>query len=78
MKFANSRNSQSNTCDPSNIDQYVVIRSRSSSYKKYTDQALKKNMIQITISHIVNVRAMSEILMKVLSTRKHIDSTHDK
>ena len=62
-----------NTCDPSNIDQFVHARVQCGSYKKCTDQSLKDIMVQMDIDPFVNIRAMSELLVKVSPAGNHID-----
>ena len=64
----------SSTCASSNIDQFVPARTRSSSYNKFTNQSLKESMVKMDIDLFVNVKAMIELLLKLLSDRKHVDT----
>ena len=58
--------SHTNTCDPSNVDQLVLTRTRASYYKKCTDQVLSEIMVRIGDSYNINVQPMIEILRKAL------------
>ena len=64
---------RTNTCDRSNIDKFVIARARFGLYKKCTDQSLKEIMVQMDIDRFVNIRAMSELLMKVSPAGNYID-----
>ena len=63
----------SNPCDPSYVDQFVLTRTCSSNYKNNSDQCLKEFMIQMVIKHFVSIRAIRELLFKLMSERKYID-----
>ena len=63
----------SNTCDPAVLDQFVLSRTRAGIYKKCTDHSLQEVMVQMSIEPFVSVRAIRELLCKVLSDRKFID-----
>ena len=63
-----------NTCDPSNVHQFVLERTRSGYYKKCADQSLKEVMVQMDTEPFVSVRAVRELLSKAMPNRKHQDS----
>ena len=63
----------SNTCDPSYVDQFVLVRTGSGNYKKCADQCLNEVMVQIAIESFVSIRVIKELLSKVMPERKHID-----
>ena len=63
--------SHTNTCDPSNVDQLVLARTRVRSYKKYTNQVLFEIIVRIGGSYNINVQSMLEILRKTLPERKN-------
>ena len=62
-----------NNYDPSYADQFVLARIRSSKYKKCAHQCLKEVMVQIAIEPFAPIRAIRELLSKVISERKYID-----
>ena len=51
----------------------VLSRTRSGDYKRCGDEILRKIMVQMAIDPFVNVRAMIELLQKVLLERKDVD-----
>ena len=65
--------SHTNTCDPSNVDQLVFVRTRASSYKKCTYQILCEIMVRMGSSYNIYVQSMIEILRKALPKRKNVD-----
>ena len=65
--------SHTNTCDPSNIDQLVLIRTRASSHKNRTDQVLSEIMVRMGGSYSIDGQSMVEILRKALPERKGVD-----
>ena len=65
--------SHTNICDPSNVDQLVLARIRSRSYKKCTDQVLSEIMVRMSGLYSINVQSMVEILRKTLPERKDMD-----
>ena len=65
--------SHTNTCDPYNVDQLALVRTRASSYKKCTDQVLSKIMVRMNRSYSIDIQSMVEVLRKVLLERKDID-----
>ena len=62
-----------NTCDPSNVDQLVLVRTRASSYKKCTDQVLSEIMVRMAGFYSIDVQYMNEVLRKALPERKDVD-----
>ena len=60
----------SNTCNPAVLDQFVLSRTRVGIYKKCADHSLQEVMVQMSIEPFVSVRAIRELLYKVLSDRK--------
>ena len=54
----------SNTCDPSYVDQFVLVRTHYGSYKKYADQCLKEVMFQMDIEPFVSIRAIKSYYPK--------------
>ena len=67
------RGAHSNTCNPAVLDQFVLSRTRAGIYKKCNDHSLQEVMVQMAIEPFVSVRAIRELLSKVLSDRKFID-----
>ena len=65
--------SHTNTCNPEFVDQFVLSRTRSGIYKKCTDYALQEVMVQMSIEPFVSVRAIRELLSKVIPDRKFIN-----
>ena len=65
--------SHTNTCDPSNVDQLLLVRTRVSSYKKCTDQVLSKIAVRMGGSYSINIQSMVEILRMALLERKDVD-----
>ena len=63
----------SNTCNPAVLDQFVLTRTRAGIYKKCNDHSLQEIMVQMAIEPFVSVRAMRELLAKVLPDRVFID-----
>ena len=63
----------SNTCNPTFVDQFVLSWTRAGIYKKCDDHSLQDVMVQISIEHFVLVRAIRELLSKVLPEIKIID-----
>ena len=55
------------------MDQFVLSRTRSGSYKKCADHALLEVMVQMSIGPFVSVRAIRELLSKVIPDRKFIN-----
>lgn len=62
-----------NTCNPDSVDQFVLSRVRSGIYKKCADYTLKEVMVQMSIEPFVSVRAIMELLFKVILDRMHIN-----
>ena len=60
------RGAHSNTCNPAVLDQFVLSRTRAGIYKKCNDHSLQEIMVQMAIEPFVSVRAMRELLSKVL------------
>ena len=54
--------SHTNTCEPSNLDQLVLVRTRASSYKKCTYLILSEIMVRMGGSYSIGVQSMIEIL----------------
>ena len=63
----------SNTCNPAFVNQFVLSRTRAGVYKKCADHSLQEVMVQMSIEPFVSVRAIRELLSKVLPERKCID-----
>ena len=63
----------SDSCDPTNVDQLVLCRSRSGAYARFGDEVLKDIMVQMVINPHVSVRSMPTLLQKTLSERKDVD-----
>ena len=63
----------SNTCNPAVLDQFVLSRTRTGIYKKCADHSLQEVTVQISLELFVSVRAIRELLSKVLPERKFID-----
>ena len=61
------------TCDPTDVDQLVLYRSRSSAYAHCDDEVLKEMMVQMVINPHVSVRSMTTLLQKALPERKDVD-----
>ena len=55
------------------MDQFVLSWTRAGIYKKYADRSLQEVMVQMSIEPFVSVRAIREVLSKVLPERKFID-----
>ena len=66
--------SHTNTCDPSNVDQVVMARTRASSYKKCTYQVLSEITVHTGSSYTIDVQLMIEMLRKTPPERKDVDS----
>ena len=62
-----------NTYDPSCMDPFLLARTRYSDYKKCDNQSLIEVMIQMDIEPFISVRAVRELLSKIISERKYID-----
>ena len=58
VKIAYIYGSHTNTCDPSNVDQLVVVRTHASSYKKCTAQVLSEIMVRMGGSYSIDVQSM--------------------
>ena len=63
----------SNTCNPIFVNQLVLSRTRAGVYKKCADHSLQEVMVHMSIESFVSVRAIRELLYKVLPERKCID-----
>ena len=63
----------SDSCDPTNVDQLVLCRSRSGTYARCGDVVLKEFMVQMAITLYVGVRSMTTLLQKALPERKDVD-----
>ena len=63
----------SNICNPAFVDQFVLSRTRAGIYKKCVDHSLQEVMVQMSIEPFVLVRAIRELLSRVLPERKFID-----
>ena len=63
----------SNTFNPAILDQFVLLRIRAGIYKECADHSLQEVMVQMSIEPFVSVRAIRELLSKVLPDRKFID-----
>jgi len=63
----------SDSCDPTNVDQLVLCRSRSGAYARCGDVVLKDIMVQMAITPYVSVRSMTTLLQKALPERKDVD-----
>ena len=61
------------TCDPSNVDQLVLVRTRASFYKKCTDQVLSKIMVRMGGSYSIDIQSVVEVLRKALPERNNVD-----
>ena len=62
-----------NICVLSYVDQFLLIRTRSSDCKNYADQSLREVMVQMTIEYFVSVRDVRELLYNIMHDRKCID-----
>ena len=58
-----------NTCNPDFVDQFVLSRVRSSIYKNCADYALQEVVVQMSIEPFVSVKAIRELLSKVIPDR---------
>ena len=65
--------SHSDTCDPTDVDQLVLCRSRSDAYVRCGDEVLKEIMVQMAINPYVSVRSMTTLLQKALPKREDVD-----
>ena len=65
--------SHSDSCDPTNVDQLVLCRSRSGTYACCGGEVLKEIMVQMAINPYVSVRSMTTLLQKALPDRKDVD-----
>ena len=65
--------SHSDTCDPTDVYQLALCRSRSGAYARFGDEVLKEIMVQMVINPHVSVRSMPTLLQKTLSERKDVD-----
>ena len=63
----------SNTCNHAVRDQFVLSRIYAGIYKECADHSLQEVMVQMSIDPFVSVRAIRELLSKVLPDRKFID-----
>ena len=73
VKITYISGSHTNTCDPSDVDQVVLTRTRASSYSKCTNHALSQIMVRMGGSYSIDIQFMVEILRKTLPERKYID-----
>ena len=55
------------------MDPFLLARTRYSDYKKCDNQSLIEVMIQMDIEPFISVRAVRELLSKIISERKYID-----
>ena len=62
----------SNTYNPSFVGRFVLSRTRSGDYNYCGNEVLREIMVN-AIDSFVNIRAMTELLQKVLPGRKDID-----
>ena len=60
----------SNTCNSAVLDQFVLPRTGTGIYKKCADHSLQEVMVQMSIEPFVSVRAIRELLSKILPERK--------
>ena len=65
--------SHMNTCDPSNVNQLVMARTRASSDKKCIDQVLSEIVIRMGSSYNIDIQSMIDIFRKSLPERKDVD-----
>ena len=65
--------SHSDSCDPLNVDQLILCRSRSGAYARCGDEVLKEIMMQMTINPYVSVTSMTTLLQKALPERKDVN-----
>ena len=63
----------SDSCNPTNVDQFNLCRSQSGAYTRCGDEVLKEIMMQVAINPYVSVRSMTTLLQKVLPDRKGVD-----
>ena len=73
MKITYISGSHTNTCDPSDVDLWVLTRTHASSYSKCSDHVLSEIMVQMGGSYSIDVLSMVEILRKTLPERKDVD-----
>ena len=62
-----------NTCDPTYSGQLVLCRTRFDNYKCCGDEVIREFIVQMTINPFLNVRAMTNLLQKLLPERKDVD-----
>ena len=55
------------------MNQFILTRIYSGNYKKCDDQCLKEVIVQPDIEPFVSIRAIRELLSKVMPERKYID-----
>ena len=65
--------SYSDTCDPLNVDQLVLCRSRSGAYARCGYEDLKEIMVQMAINPYVSVRSMTTLLQNALPKGEDVD-----
>ena len=63
----------SNTFNPAILDQFLLLRTRAGIYKECADHSLQEVMVQMSLEPFVSVRAIRELLSKVMSDKKFID-----
>ena len=73
MKITLISESHTNTCDPSDVDQLMLSRTRARSYSKCTNHVLSEIMVRMGGSYSIDVQSMVEILRKALPERKDLD-----
>ena len=73
VKITYISGSHTNTCDPSDVDQLVLTRTRASSYSKCTNHVLSEIMVTMGCSYSIDIQSMVEILRKALPERKDVD-----
>ena len=73
MVITNVIPNHSDTCDPTDVYQLVLCRSRSGAYARCGDEVLKEIMVQMAIDSHVNIRSMTTLLQRLFSERKNID-----
>ena len=59
-----------NTYDPSYVDQFILARTRSGNYKKCDNQCIKEVTVQMDIKLFMSIRAIRELLSKVVPENK--------
>ena len=62
-----------NTYDPSYVEYFVLVWTRSNNYKKYDDMSFKELTVQIDITPFVSVRLLRVFLSNEIPDRKYID-----